>query len=77
MTQEFEFTSSFQFTEKEIKEYIEKNNIKEISDFDIDELLGYVCEKYSIGGWTQELINDDYGEIKDVASSILEEKEED
>ncbi|HGP4139906.1 TPA: hypothetical protein ACLLGK_003554 [Enterobacter roggenkampii] len=56
---------------------MKRYNIKEISYFDIDELLGYVCEKYSIGGWTQELINDDYDEIKDVASSILEEKEED
>ena len=70
----FEFTSSFQFEDKDIKEYIEVNDIKSSSDFNIDSILEFVCEKYNIGGWGQELIGEDHDRVKDLFDEILTEK---
>lgn len=78
MAYTFEFFSTFQFTEIEIKEYIELNNIKKIEDIKVDDIIEYTKEKYQIGGWYSDLYEDssenDREDFFTVCEEILKEK---
>lgn len=55
----FEFSQSFQFTEKEIQEYIDKNNIEDIEQIKSVNVIDFVCKKYQIRGWSEGFLNEE------------------
>ncbi|WP_437609196.1 hypothetical protein [Erwinia sp. V71] len=55
----FEFARTYQFTEDEIKEYIEENNIDDIGKINVDDLIHFTCGKYKIAGWGDDCLTEE------------------
>ncbi|MBZ7683023.1 hypothetical protein FML29_09895 [Klebsiella oxytoca] len=76
----FEFSRSFQFTEEEIKEYIDKNEIEDINDISVEDLIHYTLTKYKISGWGDDCLdsnsNNDENDFIKACSELLGEEEE-
>lgn len=76
----FEFSRSFQFTEEEIKEYIDKHKIKDITEISVEDLIHYTAEKFKIGGWGDDCLdsnsNNDENDFNRACYEIIEGEEE-
>lgn len=76
----FEFSRSFQFTEEEIKEYIDKHKITDITEISVEDLIHYTAEKFKISGWGDDCLdsnsNNDENDFNRACYEILEGEEE-